>query len=146
MTEIVFGDIVLNVDIERTRAFYAAAPPLRDVCSCGGCRNYEAAVGSLPKTVAEFFSSLGIDPAKPCEVYTLSGEASENAEIRYGGFYHLCGEPAGFAENSAPLSLDHTHTVFFSRSLDLPEADFPQPAFTLIIDFWMPCMLWDELF
>ena len=34
------GHYILDIDIERTRAFYDQAEIITDGCNCQGCRNY----------------------------------------------------------------------------------------------------------
>ena len=58
-----FGDYTLDIDVERTRAFYAR-PDIEitsEKCSCAGCQNYDKAILEAPAAVLSFFESLGID-------------------------------------------------------------------------------------
>ena len=89
MTEFTFDPCRLSVDVEATRAYYAARPLPWVTCDCAGCRNFERAAAELPAAVRDFFCSLGIDPAKPAEVYVNC--TLEDGTVWYGGFYHLCG-------------------------------------------------------
>ena len=52
MTEFVFGPYRLEVDVEATRAWYDRYGDATGGCDCAYCRNYAAAVGSLPSEVA----------------------------------------------------------------------------------------------
>ena len=38
-----FGEYEVEIDIERTSAFYQTAAVVTESCKCQGCRNYEAA-------------------------------------------------------------------------------------------------------
>ena len=48
MTEFVFGPYRLEVDVEATRAYYAAHNEPWIICTCAGCRNFAQAVSSCP--------------------------------------------------------------------------------------------------
>ena len=67
LQKIVLGGYRLAVDVEKTRAYYAAHPLPWVTCTCGGCRNFVQAVNLLPEEVKAFFDRLGVDPEKPAE-------------------------------------------------------------------------------
>ena len=71
-----FSDYQIEVDVERTRAFYNSETsiPTSKQCSCDGCQNYDQAILTASPRVLTFLTSLGIDPCKPAEVYTLSDD------------------------------------------------------------------------
>lgn len=86
--EIVLGSYRLAVDVERTRAYYAAHPQLRVTCTCGGCRNFVQAVKLLPEEVKAFFAQLGVDPEMPAETCWYPGTKTQS---NGDAWYHLCG-------------------------------------------------------
>ena len=57
-----YGQYTVDIDVEKTKAFYARARRISEVCPCDGCTNFERAVKILPKDVASVFSALGIEP------------------------------------------------------------------------------------
>ena len=88
MTEFVLGNYRLAVDVEATRAYYAAHPGPWITCECDGCRNFAAAVGKLPQAVRDFFDALGLDPEKPGELMYYQGTEKD---LSGGGWYHSGG-------------------------------------------------------
>ncbi len=58
---------LLNVDLEKTKAYYNGVQP-SDLCDCEGCRNYRARVRQAYPQMAQYLDSLGIDIEKPFHV------------------------------------------------------------------------------
>ncbi len=81
-----FGNCKIDIDVEKTRAFYET---YAYSCTCDACRNFVKYAGNCPDTLRDWFAALGLDVAKPGEVYGL-GEP-ENGRLPYGGWWHLCG-------------------------------------------------------
>ena len=88
-----FGNYTLDVDVDRTRAFYVRddVKTTSEQCTCAGCRNFEKAILKTPAAVTDFLESLGIDPRKPAEAFDVMGGLDENGQVLYNGFYHICG-------------------------------------------------------
>ena len=84
-----FSNFVIDVDVERTRAFYSRDG--RWQCDCQDCRNYDKAILTAPATVLDFLRSMGIDPRKPAEIYSVKGELEEDGTLWYNGWLHVCG-------------------------------------------------------
>jgi predicted enzyme related to lactoylglutathione lyase len=86
-----FGRYVVDVDVEKTKAFYDSAfsLPTNEVCSCVRCQRFPKAILSSSEGVLAFFHSLGIHPAKAGEVFGVSNE-NEYAN-HYSGWYHVVG-------------------------------------------------------
>ncbi len=128
-------DLVLEIDAEKTKRFYSRAQALTRSCGCPGCRNFAEAAAGFPAAVLDFLETLGIDAAKPAEVYAY-GAAAGGRAVYYGGFYHLCA-----AVHTGNTRADTFHTiapgfrVYFTEALSLPEADLPAPALQMEIDF-----------
>ncbi len=85
-----FGNYKIDVDREKTRAYYKHFSYVSEGCSCSGCRNYEKAVDFLDHKIIDFFNCLGIDMKKIHEVCVYCANADDT--LYYGGFYYLCGE------------------------------------------------------
>ncbi|MBQ8338975.1 MAG: hypothetical protein IJY16_00825 [Clostridia bacterium] len=81
-----FGRYTIDVDIEKTRAFYTSdfSVATNEVCSCDCCQRFPDTIMACSPTVVSFLNSLGIDPRKPGEVF-----GSE--EDSYNGWYHIVG-------------------------------------------------------
>ncbi len=91
MQTIVFRDIQIEVDIERTRQTYIAIEAAdREVCSCAYCENFRAlGTSALPNEVLSFFKAAGIDPELPSETYEVH-KIKEGTHL-YGGEYNFFG-------------------------------------------------------
>ena len=84
MTEFVFGPYRLEVDVEATRAWYDRYGDATGGCDCAYCRNFAAAVGTLPPEVEAFLEPLGLSLRRP-------GEIGEYGPRRAGGGISPCG-------------------------------------------------------
>ena len=153
-----FGQFILDVDAERTQAYYHSQEPGID-CSCSGCRNYERAAAAFPEKLQDFFRALGIDPQKPAEVYVNYAPTDET--LAYGGFYHLCGtllQGEGGWHTVAEDSTTRTSVwdpescylaaenfrVAFTGDTALVAPDFPRPVLQLEISAVLPWLLDEE--
>ncbi len=149
------GYYKIDVDIERTRDFYQSLSEVSSGCYCGGCRNYEIAVDTLPEEVTCFFDSLGIDMKKIREVYVNCSH--DDKTVYYGGFYHLCGtvlegESAWKPVNSSLSHWDEELTykisdnfnVSFSNACHLVEENHPLPIMQLEIAADLPWVLEED--
>ena len=139
-----FSNYVLDIDVDETRNFYITARSISKGCSCSGCRNYEKAMDFVSKEVNSFFSQLGIDVKKPCEVY-VNCTNTDNS-VLYSGLYHVCGKMISgesafistgpnskYLDEKRLLTLTRDFRVFFQRELLLLEDSFPLPAIQLEI-------------
>ena len=152
-----FGQFIINVDTERTRAFYEAAPGID--CACQGCRNFSLAAASLPEEARVFLRTLGIAPQKPAETWVNCRQ--EDGRVLYGGFYHLCGtllQGEGGWHTVAEDSTTRTSVwdpescylaaenfrVAFTGDTALVAPDFPRPVLQLEISAVLPWLLDEE--
>ena len=151
-----FSNFVLDVDVDRTRAFYARedVETTSEKCVCAGCRNYDKAILQAPAAVLAFLESLGIDPRKPAEAFDVMGGLDENGNVWYNGFYHVCGtrlegEDAWVhtSENSMHLdgdrmyAVDEAFKVSFEEQVVLLHEGFPTPVLQMEIDARLPWVL-----
>jgi len=149
MTEFIFENYRLAVDVEKTRAWYAARPLPWITCDCAWCRNFVRAVKGLPQPVKDFFDALGLDPEKPGETCFYDGTPEA---VYGGGWYHLAGTiltgadqpgdremfPAGWHE------VDQNFSVGFKTACDLLPEDFPRPCFQMETDCRLTWLLEEE--
>ena len=149
-----FERFQIDIDVEKTSAFYIDTDVVSAGCSCDGCRNYESAVDVLPDKVISFFNELGVDMKKACEVYVNC--TNPDGTLFYGGFYHLCGvlvngESAWISTGDIP-SISHwesdkafyiteSFSVSCHNGCDLLEDGFPLPALQLEISANIPWVL-----
>lgn len=140
----------LEIDPERTAAFYAQAPGIG--CDCDGCRNYAKAAENLPAPVQELFRQLGIDPRKPAEVYVNCAPTKDT--VFYGGWYHICGtvrkghspwiridERHSTFDEAYRVRLTENCNVYLNDKIYLLEEGFPTPVIQLEIEFTLPWVL-----
>jgi len=142
-----FHGITMDIDLEKTRAYYADRPTVRHTCSCGGCQNYDKAILTAPKSVLAFFEQLGLDPQKPCEAFGLDLKPDENGWYRYGGWYHVVGQLLEAADREVSIesayrpALDYEFMVWFSddkRKFGPVSRDFPTPIIALSFQICLP--------
>lgn len=154
--EVRCGSYALDIDIQKTRAFYQNADKVTAGCSCPGCRNFEKAAGLLPVETKRFFASLGIDIEKPAEVYVNTVNA--DGSVAYGGFYHLCGRVlrgesawvvvksnkkvrTSYWDTSKTYAVSKDFRVSFQEDCSLVEDGFPEPVLQMDVEANLPWVL-----
>lgn len=150
-----FSGYKVDVEVERTRAFYEQAEPVSKGCSCAGCRNFEQAADLLPQPVRAFFSNLGIDMKKACECYVNCRR--EDGSLFYGGFYHVYGtilhgssawvninENMKYWNEELTFPVSENFHVSFQDGIDLLEDKFPRPVLQLEFSADIPWALKEE--
>lgn len=135
----------LDVDVERTRAFYDTEAGI--CCTCAGCRNFAALRNRIPQEIASFLGQLGIDPMKPTDMSAVY--APDKNSVFYDGWYHICGsilkgtEPEKQIgpkqwqvkeEYFLPLD-DRGGSVLFREKRDLLPVGFPEPVIQVNVMF-----------
>ena len=140
MTELVCGPYRLEVDVEATRAYYAAHNEPWVTCTCAGCRNFARAVKALPQPVKDFFARLGLDPEKVNELCYYTGTAGT---IAGDCWYHLVGRVLEEAPlpGEYPYDLAEGFSVGFKNPCDLLPEDFPEPCCQMNFGFVLPWVL-----
>ncbi len=149
-------NFILDVDVERTRAFYERTdvPTTSQGCSCEGCQNFDKAILTVPATVTEFLQSLGIDPQKPIEAYSVTGEREPDGTILYNGWYHVCGKVVQWpkfeqTENRLSYSREDGYRpdptfrfdIIAVPTVDLAHKQMPTPIIQLDFDTYLPYLL-----
>ena len=153
-----FSNFVIDVDVERTRAFYSRDG--RWQCDCQDCRNYDKAILTAPATVLDFLRSMGIDPRKPTEVFNTTGMLEEDGTIPYNGWLHVCGTlTEGPDTVTERVTEDGVRCLSFrwdlayrpdpaypfellpTREIDLIPENFPAPVLQMEINTRLPWVL-----
>ena len=151
-----FGNYTLDVDVDRTRAFYSRddVKTTSEQCICAGCQNFDKAILKTPAAVTDFLESLGIDPRKPAEVFDVMGGLDENGQVWYNGFYHICGtrlegedawvhtsESSMHLDGDRMYAVDDSFKVSFEEQIHLLHKEFPAPVLQMEIDARLPVAL-----
>ena len=156
------SNYTLDIDVERTRAFYERAdiPTTSEQCGCADCRNFDKAILKASASVVNFLRSLGIDPQKPAEIFNVTGEREQEGTIWYNGWYHICGTIVKgpktvqktvatdgsvtasyrWEQNYAP-DPDFPFAILPISEIDLLHKDFPTPVIHLQFDTHLPFVL-----
>lgn len=137
MTEFVFGDHHIKVDVEATRTWYAAHGEIAGGCDCAYCRNFAAAVGGAPGEIREFLARLGLDIQRPGEVVECGRE--ENGSHRYTVLYHVAGTL--LERGAADIALAPEITGGFASDMGPFLQGFPEPFFQCYLDLHLPWVL-----
>ncbi len=151
-----FGNYTLDVDVERTRAFYARGDvkTTSQQCTCAGCQNYDKAILKMPAAVTDFLESLGLDPRKPAEAFDVMGGLAEDGKVLYNGFYHLCGvrlqgedawvktaKDMKHLDGDRMYAVDGDFKVSFEEEVCLLHEAFPTPVLQMEFDARLPVAL-----
>ena len=147
-----FGSYLLDIDVEKTRAFYKRAAKVTDGCRCSGCRNYEAWAENLSEAPNGVMEKMGVSPEKPAEIF-VNG-LNDDGSVFYGGFYHLCGRILEGRKSSWNASrqcwdigelsfekLGIEYRAAFTEDIDLLEDGFPEPVVQMEILADIPWLL-----
>ena len=153
-----FSDYVLDIDVDRTRDFYARedVETTSEKCTCQGCQNYDKAILAASDTVVDFLRSLGIDPRKPAEAFDVMGILGEDGKVWYNGFYHLCGvrlqgedawvetaKDMKHLDGDRMYAVDGDFKVSFEEAVCLLHEAFPAPVLQMEFDAHLPVALAD---
>lgn len=141
-----YAHFTIDVDVERTRAFYQRAdvPTMGEQCGCIPCQNFEKAILKAPATVLDALRVLGIDPQKPAETFSITGDMEEDGTIWYNGWYHICGtivEGTEDWEDAYSPDPGFRFEMLPVRRMDLLHKAFPSPVIQLEIYTYLPYVL-----
>lgn len=138
-----FGNIVVDIDTEKTAAFYRSSSILAIDHSLEGYQNFISGAERLDSEILEFFQKLGIDILKPVEMKAWNFE-DDGRSVYYNGWYHICGEMISDSDcwsfetdrkdeifqtinESNLFSITDNVSVGFTNSICLKIFDFPEP-------------------
>ena len=126
----------LEVDVEATRGWYDRYGDATGGCDCAYCRNYAAAVETLPPEVAAFLRPLGLDLHKP-------GDATEYGPAEGGRWYmplwHIAGRLLEAGEGELPIAPGVT--AGFATGMGPFLRDFPEPCCQCWLSMTLPWVL-----
>ncbi len=141
----------LNVDVERTKAYYAAQGG-NIGCDCAGCRNYEKACHQLSAPIQSFLRQFGITPEHPINLST--GYLSDGARVVYDGMFYICGTilagnnpwiqtgpKSRKIDPDYTIDLDPDSSAYLEEPFGLLDLSFPHPVIQLEIIFTLPWLL-----
>lgn len=63
------GENKVDIDVKATEKLYMELMEADKQCFCVSCRNYNARLRRISNTAADFFSSMGVNPAKASRVW-----------------------------------------------------------------------------
>jgi hypothetical protein len=141
MTLIYVGDLLLDVDVESTRAGYLEVTQSgAQTCTCLNCANFLAAREEyFPAALRELLAELGIDWRKEAEVFDLRG-GPVDGRLLYSGWFHTFGTVVeGPAEQTAAWNLARGPQVYIKEYWGAPrildESHRPYSHHTLEVSF-----------
>ena len=133
-----FSEWAVDIDTERTRAWYRSAA--ESGCDCLSCQNFRAAEVSS-EAVEQFFRQLGVEYRKSAELCIPYCETPEGPML-YDGWYHLCGTIlAQPVYGQKGHQVDKDFSVWFSPDCALLEEGFPAPAVEMRFHAKIPWVL-----
>jgi hypothetical protein len=91
MMRLDYYDWIFDCDVEATRRAYATIPKgSAEECTCPDCRNYNLTRQNVfPEEIQQFFTCLGIDRNRECEIWQYNREPS--GLHFYGGMFFFIG-------------------------------------------------------
>ncbi len=143
-------DCKIDVDYKKTYDIYHSDSYPKNPCNCGNCVAFRRGIDRISDTAKSYFARLGIDPAKPVEVYTCGRSARGTV---YDGWYHVCGNVVKASHTgAAPTLYDDMPgvqmkgyitvapdlLVSVSEKCDMLPKGFPTPAFDINIQIVIP--------
>ncbi len=145
------GEWRIAFDKNATRRLYSHLDPVDAACPCAAYQNYVRAATRFPPDVTAFFASLGIDGAKPAEIYACE---SRDGRVYYTGFYPLVGNrlsgddaqrldaPEPLGQTGADMwTLADGFRVGFTQPPDKPSSRCSGPLLQMDIAFLVPWVL-----
>ncbi|GAB2022455.1 hypothetical protein RyT2_15290 [Pseudolactococcus yaeyamensis] len=133
------ADWVIEYDKQRTQEAILDLPD-NFLCNCNICRNFYKASLNFPITVVGCFYSLGLDIAKPTEVYDID---FEDNLVRYFGFYHVVGQELTYLDKKfskvvETFKISEGFEISLTNQISFKPKNFPKPVLQIDIDFYVP--------
>ena len=136
MMEFVCGPYRLEVDVEATRRWYDTCGDETGGCDCAYCRNFAAAVGTLPTEAEAFLEPLGLSLRRPGDI----GEYGPRLGGRwYQPVWHIAGRLLETGEGELPIAPGVS--AGFAAEMGPFLRDFPEPCFQCWISMTLPWVL-----
>ena len=136
MLDTSIGKYHIQVDAAATRAWYDRFGDATGGCDCAYCRNFAAAVATLPPEVEAFLESLGLSLHRPGDI----GEYGPRPGGRwYQPLWHIAGRLLETGEGE--LSIAPGVTAGFAVEMGPFLRDFPEPCFQCWLSMTLPWVL-----
>ena len=136
MLDTSIGKYHIQVDAAATRAWYDRFGDATGGCDCAYCRNFAAAVATLPPEVEAFLESLGLSLHRPGDI----GEYGPRLGGRwYQPVWHIAGRLLETGEGELPIAPGVS--AGFAAEMGPFLRDFPEPCFQCWISMTLPWVL-----
>lgn len=148
MERLKIGSWVIEVDVNKTKAFYDKQPLITQDWDSVFEENYVLASETFPQEVKDIFNSLGIDPCKQGEVSEY--KKNKDGSHIYGGFYFIVGKIISgpdfwiyTEEGSMPNfeTINGIQIAFTDKLAMSPDEDLPNPVIQLEFKLNVPWLL-----
>jgi hypothetical protein len=148
MNQLKIGSWIIEVDVNKTIAYYDKQPLITEEWDSVFEENYVLACETFPQEVKELFNSLGIDPRKQGEVNEY--EENQDGSHIYGGFYFIVGNIISgpdfwihTEEGSIPNfeTINNIQIAFTDELAMTPDEDLPKTVIQLEFQIKVPWLL-----
>jgi len=149
METINIGDYILQVDKEKTRAYYENHS---NPCGCESCVNYKKLLVHIPKEALELYEALGVISGRECEIIEY-GPDEKNEKLHYyeavsavvGSIIKIPNTTETIVSNKEQFVVEKMPKLNeveyeFSEWFDFIPKEFPSPKFSVQLFFFMPWM------
>lgn len=139
MNIIRFSEVILNVDVKKTKAYYNNLS-IKNQCICDYCKNYRKAVQLSHQRVLSIFNMFGIDYMKADEISECGGDIKNRL---YMCSYYFCSEIITRENNSIKDQYVNIDNFQFSLSKDIygDLKELPIPVLQLQVCVNLPWLL-----
>ena len=147
MDTINIGDYILQVDREKTLAFYEN---YKNVCNCASCVHYRKLLKHIPKEALDLYETLGVIPGRECEIVEY-GPDEKNEKLHYyeavsgvvGTIIKLPNTTETIVSNKEQFVVEKMPKLNeveyeFSEWFDFIPKEFPAPKFAVQLFFNLP--------
>ena len=136
MRDMHIGGYHIQVEAEATWRWYDTCGDDTGGCDCAYCRNFAAAVGTLPTEAEAFLEPLGLSLRRPGEI----GEYGPRPGGRwYMPMWHIAGRLTERGEEELPIAPGVT--AGFAVDMGPFFQDFPEPFFQCWLSMTLPWLL-----
>ena len=128
MTEIVFENWTIEYDKTATQSLYDSIPiGSAEECLCADCVHFaKNRTKAFPLPFLEFLQTVGVDPQKEAEIYTLH-DFNGDAVKSYQGWFHLIGNILTDSGKEVKIGKNGFYAILLAKRDLIPEKwrDYP---------------------